>query len=266
MSQCVDDITATLPVREGTWFASEQSAPQIVRIWEPAVEPLLQANIWHITGARRDLVVDAGLGIGSLRGEFPVMFSGDPLLVLTHAHLDHAGGAHEFEDIAFGAPEQRMLDERYPGGLVAAQLGKALGLHDSALLRTANGLMISEAPAPGYNPADYRMQSFTPTLLPIDGETIDIGELAFTTMLLPGHSPGSIALFEPERSWLFSGDVLYDGLLLDDTKGADPAAYRVSLERILQTDPAIVFPGHGLPMERSVWRSVIERHLQQSRH
>lgn len=265
-TQNATDGAVHLPVREGAWFTSKPVAPQVLRIWEPAVEPLLQANIWHITGARRDLIVDAGLGIGSLRTEFPLMFTRNPLLVLTHAHLDHAGGAHEFDDIAMGAPEQRMLEERYADGLAADRLGPALGMRDSRLLHTPNGLMLREAPEPGYDPRSYCMRPFSATLRPRDGEKLSLGDLTFTVMILPGHSPGSVALYEPERSWLFSGDVLYDGQLLDDIKGADQAAYRVSLERILQLDPAVVLPGHGVPMARSVWRPVIKRYLEQDTH
>lgn len=253
--------TPQIPIRKNAWFAREQITATVSRIWEPAVESLLQANIWHITGSRRDLVVDAGLGIGSLRNEQPSLFMNDPLLVLTHAHLDHSGGAHEFDQIAMAELELGMLDECYSGGLAAEPLGKALGLHHSALLSTDNGLMVKEVPARDYSPTQYRLQSFEPSVFPRDGDRIDIGDSEFTAMHLPGHSPGSLALFEADRGWLFSGDVLYDGLLLDDLRGSDADAYRASLQRIRQANPEIVFPGHGPPLNRDTWQRVISRYL-----
>ena len=41
-------------------------------------------------------MVDSGLGIVALRDALPHLFERDPILVLSHAHLDHMGGAHEF--------------------------------------------------------------------------------------------------------------------------------------------------------------------------
>ena len=40
-------------------------------IREPGVHPFLRANIWHVKGRDRDLLVDAGMGIASLRESFP---------------------------------------------------------------------------------------------------------------------------------------------------------------------------------------------------
>ena len=64
---------------------------------EPHVHPFLRCNIWHLRGSGSDLVVDAGLGVHSLRAGAPHLFEREPDLFLTHAHLDHIGGAHEFE-------------------------------------------------------------------------------------------------------------------------------------------------------------------------
>jgi glyoxylase-like metal-dependent hydrolase (beta-lactamase superfamily II) len=49
------------------WYRSRVVADGVVRIDEPAVDDFLQANIWHVRGRERDLVVDAGLGVASLR-------------------------------------------------------------------------------------------------------------------------------------------------------------------------------------------------------
>jgi glyoxylase-like metal-dependent hydrolase (beta-lactamase superfamily II) len=51
------------------------------------------ANIWHVRERDRDLVADSGLGVASLRHHVPALFERDPVLVVTHAHLDHLAGA-----------------------------------------------------------------------------------------------------------------------------------------------------------------------------
>ena len=63
------------------------------------------------------------------------------------------------------------------------------------------------------------------TTLLCDGDVVDLGDRAFEVLHLPGHSPGSIGLWEPATGVLFSGDAIYDGPLLDELDGCDIAAY-----------------------------------------
>ena len=54
------------PIAE-RWFEIEPIDDDITLITEPHVSPLIRCNIWHVRGADRDMVVDSGLGIASLR-------------------------------------------------------------------------------------------------------------------------------------------------------------------------------------------------------
>lgn len=78
---------------------------------------------------------------------------------------------------------------------------------------------------------------------------------------LPGHTPGSVALLEEHTGTLCSGDVVYDGHLLDDLPESDPAAYRRSLEVLARLDVAVVHPGHGRSFDRARLRHIVTRHL-----
>ncbi len=49
------------------WYAKKHLADQVTLIWEQHVSPDLRCNIWHILGRDRDLLVDSGLGVVSLR-------------------------------------------------------------------------------------------------------------------------------------------------------------------------------------------------------
>jgi glyoxylase-like metal-dependent hydrolase (beta-lactamase superfamily II) len=52
-----------------------------------------------LRGNDRDITIDAGLGVvAGLREAIPGLFERDPLVLLTHAHLDHVGRAAEFGD------------------------------------------------------------------------------------------------------------------------------------------------------------------------
>jgi glyoxylase-like metal-dependent hydrolase (beta-lactamase superfamily II) len=67
-------------------------------------------------------------------------------------------------------------------------------------------------------------------LTPISDIVDPVGWPLTVLHLLPGHGPGSIALLDPGDGTLFSGDVVYDDVLLDRIAGSDPAQYRTSLD------------------------------------
>jgi glyoxylase-like metal-dependent hydrolase (beta-lactamase superfamily II) len=58
---------------------------------------------------------------------------------------------------------------------------------------------------------------------------VDLGDRTLTVLHLPGHSPGSIALFDENDGTLFSGDIIYDDVLLDYLPGGNTEQYAHSL-------------------------------------
>jgi glyoxylase-like metal-dependent hydrolase (beta-lactamase superfamily II) len=77
-----------------------------------------------------------------------------------------------------------------------------------------------------------------------EGDVIDLGDRAFEVLHLPGHSPGSIGLWESATGTLFSGDALYDGPLLDEVPGADIDAYVNTMDRLRRLPVEVVHAGH----------------------
>ncbi len=51
------------------WFERKPIGEGLTLLWEPHAHPLLRCNIWHLRGRDRDLLVDTGLGVASLREE-----------------------------------------------------------------------------------------------------------------------------------------------------------------------------------------------------
>ena len=81
-----------------------------------------------------------------------------------------------------------------------------------------------------------------------DGQTVRVGELEGTVMLLPGHSPGSVAFHFASISTVFSGDVLFAGSMgRVDLPGSNPEEMRLSLARMSKElpDNTRVLSGHG---------------------
>ncbi|OPY14372.1 MAG: putative polyketide biosynthesis zinc-dependent hydrolase PksB [Syntrophus sp. PtaU1.Bin005] len=84
-----------------------------------------------------------------------------------------------------------------------------------------------------------------PDILLQAGE-LDIGRVRLQVLVTPGHSPGSLCLYWPEKKALFCGDVAFeDGIGTTDLPGGDGKLMKESLIRISQLDVEVLLPGHG---------------------
>lgn len=235
----------------------------IVRIVEPHVDEILRSNMWWLRGTDRDIVIDAGLGVVPLRQAVPAMFDRDPMVLLTHAHLDHVGGAYEFGECGAHTADVDVLARGVPASLCGPDLAQLLGADDVGL--PFPELMIQEVPYPGYDPASYRLQPVTVAHRLQDQERIELGGRALTVLHLPGHTPGSIALLEETTGVLYTGDVIYDGYLIDDLPESDVATYRRSMAVLADLDVSVVHPGHGRSFDQVRLRELTAKYLDRSR-
>lgn len=244
----------SLPVST-SWFRIRPVTDDVTRIDEPAVDPFLQSNLWHVRGRNRDLIVDAGLGVAQLKKELPCLFANSPILVITHAHLDHVGAAHEFGDRRMHAAELERGPVR--ASLYTADLSRMLGFEDLPLPE----VLIQALPVKGYDPRSFGITPFDVTTYLSGGDVIDLGNRQLIVLHLPGHTPGSICLFDDMSGELFSGDVIYDDLLLDELHESNIDHYVRSM-RILRMLPVTrVFPGHGDPFDGDRMRAIIDDYL-----
>ena len=81
-----------------------------------------------------------------------------------------------------------------------------------------------------------------------EGDQLQIGDLVFDVLHTPGHSEGSICLYEERHGLLLSGDVLFAGAWgRTDLPGGDEAQMIASLDRLASQlpGPTRVLPGHG---------------------
>lgn len=61
---------------------------------------------------------------------------------------------------------------------------------------------------------------------------------------------------------LYSGDIVYDGGLIDNLPNSDMAAYRRSMQLLADLDVSVVHPGHGHSFDRPRLRQVAETYLR----
>jgi glyoxylase-like metal-dependent hydrolase (beta-lactamase superfamily II) len=232
-----------LPVAD-PWFVCERVDDAITLVTEPHVHPLLRCNVWHVRGRDRDLVIDTALGLAPLRHLVERELDGPLVAVATHAHGDHVGGLHEFDQRAIHRAEAEQIagivgttldSTRFSGSVTGPYLAAGYDIPDLLVDAVPAGPPISAAvdvtPAPA-------------TVVLDEGDVIDVGDRAFEVLHLPGHSPGSIGLWDAAAGILFSGDAVYDGPLLDELDGSDVDDYVTTMRRLRDLPVTVVHGGH----------------------
>jgi len=244
------------------WFERRRVDDDITLLWEPHVDRLIRCNIWHVRGRDRDLLVDTGLGIVSLAEAARDLFGKQVVAVATHTHYDHVGSLHEFAiRLVHRAEAAMMADFTDFATLRTADLDpdilaglRAIGLAEAEELITAY-------PDPDYDPAAYRVRSVTPTRIVEEGDAIDLGDRRFEVLHLPGHSPGSIGLWEAATGILFSGDAIYDGPLLDQLARSNIADYIATMRRLRELPVRVVHAGHDPSFGRARLIELVDAYL-----
>ncbi|SFF43489.1 Glyoxylase, beta-lactamase superfamily II [Fontimonas thermophila] len=142
-------------------------------------------------------------------------------LLVTHGHLDHIGVVGE----------------------LAQRLGLPIeGPHEDDAFWIE--LLPEAARLYGFPPA----QRFTPSRWLRHGDRVSVGNIAFEVIHCPGHTPGHVVFYQPERRLAFVGDVLFQGSIgrTDFPRGNHADLIRSIRERLFPLGDDITFvPGHG---------------------
>ncbi len=244
------------------WFERRTISDDVTLLWEPHVIELMRCNIWHVRGRDRDLVIDTGMGVASLVDAMTDLLDKPVMAVATHGHGDHIGGHHEFDDVIahpaeaadLARPTLQSLNVREAWGQQAID-----GLNAAGYSMDAD-CFVTALPA-GMTLESFGQRGARVTRLVDDGDVVDLGNRHFEVLHLPGHSPGSIGLWEAASGTLFSGDAVYDGPLLDELEDSDIADYCVTMERLLELPVDIVHGGHDPSFGRERLRQIARDYL-----
>ena len=233
---------ADLPVAD-PWWVTRPVSDRVTLIIEPHVHPLLRCNVWHVRGRERDLVIDTSLGLAPLAHQVEHEVGHALLAVATHVHSDHVGGMSEFPERAIHRIEGGVMAASQQTTLVAEHYGETvLGPYRDAGYDIPE-LLVDAVPFSGMAMVGT-IDGAPATRILEDGDIVDTGDRAFEVLHLPGHSPGSIGLWEAETGILFSGDAVYDGPLLDQLEGSDIDAYVETMRRLRELPVTVVHGGH----------------------
>ena len=227
------------------WFDRKKIDDDITLIWEPHVDPLGRCNIWHVRGSKTDLLVDTGIGVADLKPAIADLFGHGVIAFATHTHFDHVGGLHEFEHRIVGRQEAENMargDDRF--SLYREDMDPEIIEAIEAAGYPIAECLLDALPHGGYDPRAWRVEPAKPTRVVDDGDVVSIGNRHFEVLHLPGHSPGSVGLWEAATGTLFSGDAVYDGPLLDMLPESDIQSYCRTMERLMALPVTVVHAGH----------------------
>jgi glyoxylase-like metal-dependent hydrolase (beta-lactamase superfamily II) len=228
------------------WYECLPQAHGITLIHEPWIKPFFRCNIWHVRGHDRDLLFDSGLGHFGLKAHVPLV-TGRPLAaVASHTHFDHIGSHHEFSERAVHTAEAAILADPRNEWTLAD--------------RYATEAMFDRLPA-GWTTALYRVRPAPAHRLLVHGDHIDLGDRQLEVIHTPGHSPGGIGLYEAATGVFLSGDIVYDGPLIDDAYHSNIQDYVTTLERLRGLDVSIVHGGHFPSFGPVRFRQLIDEYL-----
>ena len=233
--------------RARDWYRLHRLGDGVTLIDEPFILPFYRCNVWHVRGRERDLLVDSGMGVVSLRDWVPLVSERALTAVASHTHFDHIGSHHEFDDRCVHRAEAEILSApTRPTTLADPYVTDAI---------------FDRLPPLPYRSESYAVRPARATRLLEDGDVIDLGDRHFEVIHTPGHSPGGIALWEAATGILFSGDIVYDGLLIEDTWHADARDYHRSMERLVDLPVRMVHGGHFPSYDGTRHRAIIRAWL-----
>lgn len=166
-------------------------------------------------------VIDPGGDLPRLKAEVARLGVRLKQILLTHAHIDHAGGT----------------------GTLARELGlPIIGPHPGDQF-WIDGLA-QQAKMFGFAPAE----PFTPDRWLADGDAVTVGQSTLGVRHCPGHTPGHVVFHSAEAQRAFVGDVLFAGSIgRTDFPGGDHGTLINSITRRLwpMGDDTVFIPGHG---------------------
>jgi glyoxylase-like metal-dependent hydrolase (beta-lactamase superfamily II) len=159
----------TIDRRDRTAYVAEDILPGVVMVRDYAND-----KMFLVKGSKKAVLIDSGMGTGDLKGFLAPYVGGLPLEVaFTHFHGDHTGQSDRFI-----SDNVEYINEADRSHVVTSLREKGVG--QDALEKNLRNIK--------------------------DDDILDLGDRKLIVYQVPGHTPGSIVLFEKETGYLFTGD------------------------------------------------------------
>lgn len=153
-------------------------------------------NCYLIIGDEKALLIDCGTGYCDLRGCVEKLTDKPVILALTHGHVDHLGGAGQFEEAYV-----HYLDNKLINDVQKTRLARILFFATSGATKK------------GFSTKDIFKDEYKTKYIEIsDGHEFDLGGKIIKVKHTPGHTVGSVSFIDEKDKIVFCGDNMCDAL------------------------------------------------------
>jgi glyoxylase-like metal-dependent hydrolase (beta-lactamase superfamily II) len=188
----------------------------------------------YLLDAKRKTLVDAGIDGARMLKSLPPDLE---LIILTHCHYDHVAAVPE----------------------IVRATGAKVAMHEADVPSIMSEKINCSAMFNSQSP---------PLKIDIvlhDGDEIDLGNAKLRVIHTPGHTPGSICLYDTQSKAMFTGDTVFeDGGFGRTDIGGNPEHMLNSLEMLTKYDVSTLYPGHGSSVLHNA-REALEASLKSAR-
>ena len=197
-------------------------------------------NTYLVLGQEKALLVDTGMGVGSLKAVVDSITSLPVQVLNTHGHPDHAGGNAEFGPAMIHPADKATADRMANLAFRRADIARIAGSEHPEMINmlqpdSENGFIFIE-----------------------DGHVIDLGGRRLTVHHTPGHTVGSVCVFDEATGTLFGGDTVQPNIGMMSIESAPPDALLAGLKKIAPLDVKRVMYGHNMPISVQEGRTLLD--------
>lgn len=194
------------------------------------------SNIYLITG-EKTTIIDCGTGLNNETVLKKISKNVNPSeisqIILTHEHYDHVGGVEKI--YSFTGKKAKVI------------------AHSKAAEKIEKGESVFASLIGGEMPSikvDTKIN---------DQDNIKIGDEDFIVYHTPGHTPGSICLYNQKEKTIFTGDTVFahGSFGRTDLPGGSTKSLKDSIERLSKLDISNIYPGHQNYIERDAKRHLM---------
>ena len=197
-------------MEENKMFKSENITEHIIRIIGVSGEIM-----YLFKGNKKNMLVDCGVGIGHLRRYIKEVLKTDvDSVILTHGHIDHIGGAGEFEHVYLNKEDYELAGIHYTRQKQLEHL-------------KMNGIEHVKFDLADYAPLNpLSFEEINP------GDQFDLGDITLSILEGRGHTQGQITILIPEEKYLLLGDACNNLVFLFLEEASSVAEYKKMLEKL----------------------------------
>ena len=190
-----------------------------------------EVHSYLLIGDDNACLIDTGLGIGNIKEVVDKLTDLPVKVINTHAHWDHIGGNDFYNDIYAHKKDLDWLKNGFP--IPLNEIKKKLVKEIDRDSLPAN-----------FNLDDYSLYQGAPVELE-NNDYIDLGNRLLKVIHTPGHSPGHICIYEEEKGYLYTGDLIYKGTLHAFYPSTNPQKLLKSVLKINELKKInCILPGH----------------------